>query len=332
MAAATAERVHPSVALARTVLPKGPYLVWGGRTGWIGQQIVAMLKEKDCEVHVARSRLEQFEEVEDELERIMPQFVINCAGLTGRPNVDWCESHKTETIRVNVIGTLNLLDQCYRRDIHVTNFATGCIFEYDDAHPIGGPGFTEEDTPNFARSFYSLTKGAVDTISRAYDRVLTLRVRMPISADLSPRNFITKITKYPKIASVPNSMTILRDMLPVALLLMKRYCTGIYNFTNPGVASHDEILRLYQEIVDPTFWWESFSVEECEAILAAGRSNNFLETAKIEAELPGVKIPTLLESLPGVMHTIRESFDEKGEAPSNYKEDVLGLRRPDGAN
>ena len=31
------------------------------------------------------------------------------AGLTGRPNVDWCESNKQSTVRVNVMGTLNLI-------------------------------------------------------------------------------------------------------------------------------------------------------------------------------------------------------------------------------
>lgn len=31
----------------------------------------------------------------------------------------------------------------------MTLYATGCIFEYDAAHPIGGPGFTEEDKANF---------------------------------------------------------------------------------------------------------------------------------------------------------------------------------------
>lgn len=33
--------------------------------------------------------------------------------------------------------------------IHMTLYATGCIFEYDEAHPIGGAGFKEEDKPNF---------------------------------------------------------------------------------------------------------------------------------------------------------------------------------------
>src|SRR5262245_20357555 len=28
-----------------------------------------------------------------------PAVVINCAGRTGKPNVDWCEAHKGQTLR-----------------------------------------------------------------------------------------------------------------------------------------------------------------------------------------------------------------------------------------
>jgi hypothetical protein len=44
----------------------------------------------------------------------------------------------------------------------LVNYATGCIFEYDEAHPLGsGIGFKEEDTPNFFGSYYSRTKAMV---------------------------------------------------------------------------------------------------------------------------------------------------------------------------
>jgi dTDP-4-dehydrorhamnose reductase len=54
--------------------------------------------------------------------------VLNCAGQTGRPNVDWCEDNKEATIRSNAIGTLNLADVCWLHGVHMTNFATGCIY------------------------------------------------------------------------------------------------------------------------------------------------------------------------------------------------------------
>jgi len=100
--------------------------------------------------------------LESDIAVIKPTHVFNAAGVTGRPNVDWCETHKVETIRANVVGTLTLADVCRERGLIVINFATGCIFEYDDLHVLGsGIGFKEEDTPNFIGSFYSKTKAMV---------------------------------------------------------------------------------------------------------------------------------------------------------------------------
>ena len=60
---------------------------------------------------------------------------------------------------MNVLGALNLADLCHERGIHLTVYATGCIFHYDAAKPEGSNiGFTEEDTPNFTGSYYSYTK------------------------------------------------------------------------------------------------------------------------------------------------------------------------------
>lgn len=135
------------------------FLIYGAN-GWIGSKLKHLLRNNSKEdiVVCGSARIENRTDVEAELDTHKPTHVLMAAGLTGRPTVDWCESHKQETIRTNVIGTLNVIDCCAKRDIHITNFATGCIFEYDDEHPIGAPGFKEDDTPNFHGSFYSHSK------------------------------------------------------------------------------------------------------------------------------------------------------------------------------
>lgn len=140
------------------------FLIWGGN-GWIAGQLKDLLGKQGKEVHTTTVRMEDSVEVAKELQRVRPTHVLNCAGCTGRPNVDWCEDNKAQTVRSNAIGTLTLADKCFQMGIHCTVFATGCIYKYDDAHPIGGPGFTEEDAPNFKDSFYSLTKGHVEPVS-----------------------------------------------------------------------------------------------------------------------------------------------------------------------
>jgi len=297
------------------------YLVFGGATGWIGGMIVDLLIKAGKTVHVAKSRLEDRNNIEKEVDTIKPKYIMNCAGVTGRPNVDWCEDHKPETIRSNVIGTLTLVDVAFIRGIHVTNFATGCIYEYDKDHPMedNAPGFTEEDKPNFSGSYYSKTKAMVEEMLKVYNNVLTLRVRMPLSDDLNPRNFITKITKYQKVVNIPNSMTVLTELLPIAIDMTDKDLKGIFNFTNPGVVSHNEILQLYKEYIDPNFKWTNFSLDEQAQILKAGRSNNKLDVSKMLKYYP--KLTPIKDAMPLLFKRMKENL-EKQEKEKDGKQTV----------
>ena len=88
-----------------------------------------MCKENGIEVYNSEVRIENRADVEAELDKIKPSHALFAAGITGRPNIDWCEDHKADTIRTNVIGTLNVADLCCLRGIHTTIYATGCIFK-----------------------------------------------------------------------------------------------------------------------------------------------------------------------------------------------------------
>lgn len=135
--------------------------------------------------------------------------------------------------------------------------------------------------------FFSSVKHQVEELLKNYENVCTLRVRMPISSDLSnPRNFITKITRYEKVVNIPNSMTILDELLPISIEMAKRNLTGIWNFTNPGVVSHNEILEMYRKYIDPSFTWKNFTLEEQAKVIVAPRSNNELDTTKLKREFP----------------------------------------------
>lgn len=263
------------------------FLIYG-RTGWIGGLLGKLCEGQKIDYVYGSGRLENRSSLEADIASINPTHVFNAAGVTGRPNVDWCETHKVETIRTNVVGTLTLADVCREKGLILINYATGCIFEYDADHPLGsGIGFKEEDKPNFIGSFYSKTKAMVEDLLHNYENVCTLRVRMPISSDLAnPRNFITKITRYEKVVNIPNSMTILDELLPISIEMAKRNLTGIWNFTNPGVVSHNEILEMYKEYIDPNFTWKNFNLEEQAKVIVAPRSNNELDASKLKKEFP----------------------------------------------
>jgi UDP-glucose 4,6-dehydratase len=137
------------------------FLIYG-RTGWIGGLLGKKCQKQEILYEFGSGRLENRVQLEADIASTKPTHVFNAAGVTGWPNVDWCESHKVETIHANVVGTLTLADVCKKNNLLLVNFATGCIFEYDETHQLGsGIGFKEEDTPNFFGSYYSKTKAMV---------------------------------------------------------------------------------------------------------------------------------------------------------------------------
>ncbi|CAM0949088.1 unnamed protein product [Alopecurus aequalis] len=270
-----------------TQKPTYKFLIYG-RSGWIGGLLGKICDKQGIPYEYGNGRLQERSQLLQDIRNVKPTHVFNAAGVTGRPNVDWCETHKPDTIRTNVVGTLNLADVCREQGLLMINYATGCIFEYNVEHPEGsGIGFKEEDTPNFMGSFYSKTKAIVEELLKDYENVCTLRVRMPISSDLSnPRNFITKIARYDKVVNIPNSMTILDELLPISVQMAKRDCRGIWNFTNPGVVSHNEILEMYKKYINPDFKWANFTLEEQAKVIVAQRSNNEMDASKLKSEFP----------------------------------------------
>ena len=63
----------------------------------------------------------------------------------------------------------------------------------------------------------------------------------------------------------------------------KRGLTGIMNYTNPGCISHNEIMELYKQYIDPEFKWQNFTIEEQAKVIVAPRSNNLLDTKRVRA-------------------------------------------------
>jgi dTDP-4-dehydrorhamnose reductase len=237
-----------------------------------------------------------------------PDVVINCAGKTGRPNVDWCEDHKEETLRANVTGPLVLLEECGKRDLYWVQLGSGCIYAGDN----GGKGFSEEDEPNYTGSFYSRTKLWCDQMIKdvtespsAKAKVLLLRPRMPFDGTTHERNLISKIRKYKKLIDEPNSLTYLPDLLDVAQKLIAKRATGLYNVVNPGAVSAFWIMTQYKKTVDPTHQFEKFSLEDLQKVTKAGRSNCLLSIEKLKKE--GIVLPSVEDRLNEAMEALKSA-------------------------
>jgi dTDP-4-dehydrorhamnose reductase len=272
------------------------FLIYG--KGWISGMILKYLSDNKYDFVEGVSRVDDIPSVKNELDKVKPTHIMCLIGRThgfvnGKeyPTIDYLEQKGklVENIRDNLFSQVALAILCQERNIHLNCIATGCIFNYDETHTTT-KGFTEEDLPNFFDSSYSIVKGFNDRLMHLLP-VASLRIRMPIVAEPNPRNFITKITKYDKICSADNSMTILDDFIPIMVDLSKRHFIGTLNLTNPGVINHNEILQMYQEIVDSKFTWKNFTYEEQQVLLANGRSNNYLDTTLLESmyTVPNIK-------------------------------------------
>ncbi len=251
-----------------------------GSTGYLGEQFLKLYPE----VITPKIDIADRAAVIAVLEKEKPDVIINCAGKTGRPNVDWCETHKEETLRANVTGPLILLEECLSRGLYLVHMSSGCIYEGDKGSKgEKGGGHTEEDPPNFTGSFYSRTKGWSDQIMRDFP-VLNLRLRMPFDGSRSDRNLIMKLTKYQKVLETENSLTYLPDFLDAAGKLIAKKKTGTFNVVNEGVISPYRVMELYKEIVDPGHRLERLTLDHLSDVVKAGRSNCTLNTDKLRKE------------------------------------------------
>jgi len=286
-----------------------------GYNGWIGNKMQDIFFKNKISFYNSSYRAEDKRVLEEILEKKITH-VFCCSGRThGKLDgityntIDYLEDIRTtsQNINDNLYIPVSIALFCEKNSIHFTYIGTGCIFNYDEIHTLDNNiGFTEEDEPNFFGSQYSIVKGVTDKLMHIPQEALTLRIRMPLSSDLNDRNFITKITKYEKICSIKNSMTSLDDMLPICLEMMKNKERGIFNFTNPGSISHNEILELYKYIIDPKFTWKNFDITDQDKILKSKRSNNYLDTTKLETKynVKGIKEATI-----DILYKMKKNLD-----------------------
>jgi 3,5-epimerase/4-reductase len=289
-------------------------LVFGGN-GWIGNKVVNLLASQEIPVFKAECRADDQLAVVAEIEQV--DGITHVMSFIGRTHgtyegvkigtIDYLEKpgKMVENMRDNLFAPLMLAEICKQKNIHFTYLGTGCIFDYDDEQHLFGDestGFLETDKPNFFGSSYSIVKGYTDQLMQLLNdgSTLNVRIRMPITDEFNDRNFITKITNYAKVCSIPNSMTVLNELLPIMIELALHKKVGTVNLTNPGLITHNEILAMYKEIVDPSFTWNNFTIEEQNQILASKRSNNCLDTSVLEC-LTNYKVMNIKDSVRKVL-------------------------------
>lgn len=265
-----------------------PTLIFGA--GWIG----SALAQRMPNAVLSRADIADEQAIAAVLDEVRPARVVNCAGKNGRPNIDWCEVHPLATYRSNVSGPILLATECSRRELHLTHLSSGCLYQGDN----DGRGFAEDDPPNFHASLYARTKALAETALRDFG-ALQLRLRLPLASEPGPRNLLTKLLSFEHVVRVANSVTVLDDFWAPATALIERGETGVWNLVNEGVETHDALLELWRERVDPEHRFRVVEPADLDAKVRAPRSNCVLSTAKLRAA--GLAMPDVSEALPRIV-------------------------------
>lgn len=240
-----------------------------GSTGYVAGAFAKLLKKNDQAFKLlSRNDLDytQPAQLDAFLSQHKPDFIINCAGYTGKPNVDACESDKANCLQGNAVFPGHLKEVADKHGIPWGHVSSGCIFT---GNGPDNQGFREDDAPNFCFrtnhcSFYSGTKalgeealgyhevedgsGRKKWLPQGEETGFVWRLRIPFNHEASPRNYLQKLINYKRLLLATNSLSHLEEFAQACLdCWFKEVPFGIYNLTNPGRVETREVTSLMLE-------------------------------------------------------------------------------------
>lgn len=300
-----------------------------GGTGYFGEAMARELTRRSREFDVlSRSSLDytKFDVMLDYLRAVKPAFLINAAGYTGKPNVDACELAKADSLLGNALFPQMLAHACEITNTPWGHISSGCIYngatlveagktrietdltkpdvrEVIETRPEIVHGFTENDAPNFSFrsppcSFYSGTKALGEEGLAGAAQCFVWRPRIPFDETDNPRNYLTKLQRYPKVYDNVNSISHRTDFVRACLDMWEsRVPFGVYNVTNPGWVTTREVVARMQSLLklDRAFEFWADDAEFYAQAAKTPRSNCILDVSKLLAT--GVKMRPVKEAL-----------------------------------
>lgn len=274
-----------------------------GGSGYVGSAYQALLQQKD--IPFRNLRRADFDYTDTDaltglLRTERPDFLINAAGYTGKPNVDACELHKAECLLGNAVLPGRIAEACATAGVPWGHVSSGCI--YTGSH-ADGSGFTETDTPNFSFrtnncSFYSGTKALGEEVLSGRDNVYIWRLRIPFDHNEGPRNYLTKMMRYQRLLDAANSISQLHEFVAATFACWeKRVPFGIYNVTNPGQVTTREVVDLILQSGVCAKEYSFFESEDefMQTAAKTPRSNCVMDSSKLQAT--GIKMTEVHEAV-----------------------------------
>ncbi|MBI2515752.1 MAG: sugar nucleotide-binding protein [Opitutae bacterium] len=260
-----------------------------GGSGYVGSAYQALLQRKGIPFrNLRRAEFDYTNQaaLTELLRREKPEFLINAAGYTGKPNVDACELHKAECLMGNAVLPGIIANACTAAGVPWGHVSSGCI--YSGARPDGS-GFKEDDTPNFTFrsppcSFYSGTKALGEEVLAGKPDVYIWRLRIPFNNVDNPRNYLTKLLRYNTLLEATNSISQLEEFVAGTFACWeKRVPFGTYNVTNPGQVTTHEVVELIKKtgVSDKNFVFFKSETDFMQKAAKTPRSNCVMDSTKL---------------------------------------------------
>ena len=274
-----------------------------GGSGYVGQAYQAYFKRKGMSFRNLRRAEVDYTNpkiLRNAIERDRPEFLVNAAGYTGKPNVDACELHKAECLLGNAVLPGIVAGACEAAGVPWGHVSSGCIYSGDGP---GANGFTELDPPNFTFranhcSFYSGTKGLGEEVLAGRPDLFVWRLRRPFDGVENPRNYLTKLMRYKTLLEATNSISELDEFVEATMACWeKRVPFGTYNVTNPGKVTTHEVVELIRRsgVCNKEFSFFSDEAEFMKAAAKTPRSNCVLDPSKLAKA--GISLTPVLEAI-----------------------------------
>ena len=275
-----------------------------GSTGYVGSEFAKLIHTTPgidlIPIHRSEHNILDPCELKTAFQKSNVDAVINCAGYTGKPNVDACETDKAACLAGNAVLPGSLATACHELDLPFGHVSSGCIYT---GKKTDGRGFNEEDEPNFCFrtnncSFYSGTKALGEEVLADAERCWIWRLRLPFSNVDSPRNYLSKLMRYDRLLDVENSLSNLTEMVRGCVDCITRALPfGTYNLTNPGSVTTRDVVQLIREseLVDREFHFFESEEEFMQMPGRAKRSNCLLDSGK--AINAGLKLTPVTDSI-----------------------------------
>jgi len=296
-----------------------------GASGYFGKTFASELRRRGRSfIPLTRKAFDytRFDFLFDYLRTMRPVFVINAAGYSGGGQDNSEDLDREKAMSANALLPQMIARVCLMTKTPWGHVSSGSIYngvkfldnnrwrvERDTARPgiadqfIAEPerfaGFTELDEPNFSFryppcDFYSGSKALAEEAIREIGQSYIWRMREPFNERDESCNLLARIAQAGLRGL--NSFSHLEDSVRACLDLWEmRAPFGIYNVTNPGAISVEDVSRRMQRLLKNHRFSHIGAAPDLDSHRPASRSNCVLDVSKLIKA--GVRMRPLSEAM-----------------------------------